>query len=46
VFALAIGRYGHLHLPGAPFILGALLLVAAFVVGWRVTACPEQSRGA
>ncbi len=46
VFALAIGRYGHLYLPGAPFILGALLLVAAFAVGWRVTACPEQSRGA
>jgi MFS transporter, DHA1 family, tetracycline resistance protein len=46
VFALAIGRYGNLHLPGAPFIVGALLLVGAFAVGWRVTGCPEHRRGA
>ena len=45
VFALAIGRYRSFQLPGAPFILGALLLVGAFAVGWRVTACPERSRG-
>jgi DHA1 family tetracycline resistance protein-like MFS transporter len=38
VFALAIGRYKNLHVPGAPFMLGALLLVGASVVGWRVTA--------
>jgi DHA1 family tetracycline resistance protein-like MFS transporter len=43
VFALAIGRYGNLHLPGAPFILGALLLVGAFVVGWRVTTREETA---
>jgi DHA1 family tetracycline resistance protein-like MFS transporter len=42
VFALAIGRYGNLKLPGAPFILAAMLLVAAFVVGWRVTQ-PEET---
>jgi MFS transporter, DHA1 family, tetracycline resistance protein len=41
IFALAIGRYKNLNLPGAPFILGALLLVGAFVVGWRVTAGEE-----
>jgi len=45
VFALAIGRYEDLHLPGAPFILGALLLVAASVVGWRATVpSPVPSR--
>jgi MFS transporter, DHA1 family, tetracycline resistance protein len=44
VFALAIGRYEDRHLPGAPFILGALLLVAAGVVGWRATAVPERVR--
>jgi len=43
VFALAIGRYRTLHLPGAPFILGAVLLVGAFVVGWRVTARGETT---
>jgi DHA1 family tetracycline resistance protein-like MFS transporter len=41
VFALAIGRYKNLQLPGAPFILGSLLLVGAFAVGWRVTARQE-----
>ena len=41
VFALAIGRFEDLRLPGAPFILGALLLVAACVVGWRATAPPR-----
>ena len=46
VFALAIGRYKNLQLPGAPFILGSLLLVGAFAVGWRVTAGPEGSRAA
>ena len=39
--ALAIGRCRNLHLPGAAFILGALLLVGAFGVGWRVTARQE-----
>ncbi len=38
VFALAAGRYRHLHLPGAPFMLAAMFLVAAIIVGWKVTA--------
>jgi MFS transporter, DHA1 family, tetracycline resistance protein len=35
-FATFISR-ADLHLPGAPFLLAALLLVAAFVLGVRVT---------
>ena len=38
VFALAIGRFEHLHLPGAPFLLAALFLIAAAIVGWRATS--------
>jgi MFS transporter, DHA1 family, tetracycline resistance protein len=38
VFALAAGRYRHLNVPGAPFMLAATFLVAAIVVGWRATA--------
>lgn len=37
-FALAIGRFRDVNLPGAPFLLAALLLVAALAVGWRATA--------
>jgi DHA1 family tetracycline resistance protein-like MFS transporter len=44
IFALAVGRYGALNMPGAPFILGAALLVAALVVGWRV-ARPVRDQG-
>jgi DHA1 family tetracycline resistance protein-like MFS transporter len=38
VFALAVGSYRHLQIPGAPLLLAALLFVAALAVGWRVTA--------
>jgi DHA1 family tetracycline resistance protein-like MFS transporter len=38
VFALAVGRYRHLQMPGAPLLLAALLFAAALGVGWRVTA--------
>jgi DHA1 family tetracycline resistance protein-like MFS transporter len=34
-FALAIGRFHDLGLPGAPFLLAALFLIAALVVAWR-----------
>ena len=37
IFALAIGRYTDLGVPGAPFLLGGALLIVALVVGWRVT---------
>jgi DHA1 family tetracycline resistance protein-like MFS transporter len=35
VFALAIG--GTWQLPGAPFLLAAVLLLAAVAIGWRAT---------
>ena len=43
VFALAVGRYRHLNLPGAPFLLAAAFLLGAIVVGWRVTSERWQS---
>jgi DHA1 family tetracycline resistance protein-like MFS transporter len=36
-FAAAIGSGRLWQLPGAPFLLAALLLVAAAIMGWRVT---------
>jgi DHA1 family tetracycline resistance protein-like MFS transporter len=37
VFAGAVGRYRQLDLVGAPFLLAALILIAAFLVGSAVT---------
>jgi DHA1 family tetracycline resistance protein-like MFS transporter len=37
-FALFISDHAPVHLPGAPFLLSAALLVAAWIVAWRVTA--------
>jgi DHA1 family tetracycline resistance protein-like MFS transporter len=37
VFAIAIGDGRQWGLPGAPFLLAALLLVAAAIVAWRTT---------
>jgi DHA1 family tetracycline resistance protein-like MFS transporter len=42
-FASFIGPHRNWHLPGAPFLLSALLLVAALVVGLRTMA--TQLRG-
>ena len=36
-FAYVIGTGRDWHLPGAPFLLAALLLAAACVLAWRVT---------
>ena len=36
-FAIAIRPEVGLHFPGAPFVIAALLLLAAMVIGWRVT---------
>jgi DHA1 family tetracycline resistance protein-like MFS transporter len=36
-FALFIGQRTDWHLPGAPFLLAALLLACAAVVAWRTT---------
>lgn len=37
VFAAAVGRFRDLQLTGAPFLLAALFLIAAFAVGSMVT---------
>jgi DHA1 family tetracycline resistance protein-like MFS transporter len=37
-FATFIGPRANLHLPGAPFLLASLLLVAAFALAIRVTS--------
>jgi DHA1 family tetracycline resistance protein-like MFS transporter len=36
-FAEFIGPHAGWHLPGAPFLLAALLLAVAWVIAWRVT---------
>jgi DHA1 family tetracycline resistance protein-like MFS transporter len=36
-FAFAIGAGAPLHLPGTPFLLSALMLIAAIVVAIRTT---------
>jgi DHA1 family tetracycline resistance protein-like MFS transporter len=37
-FALFIAAGSAWHLPGAPFLLAALLVVASIAVAWRATA--------
>jgi DHA1 family tetracycline resistance protein-like MFS transporter len=37
VFASFIGANREWHLPGAPYLLAALLLIGAICVAWRVT---------
>jgi DHA1 family tetracycline resistance protein-like MFS transporter len=41
-FAVAIGRYARWHLPGAPFLLAALLLGSGFALAFRVA--PVEAR--
>jgi MFS transporter, DHA1 family, tetracycline resistance protein len=36
-FALAIRPESGIHLPGTPFVLAALLVLAALAIAWRVT---------
>jgi DHA1 family tetracycline resistance protein-like MFS transporter len=46
VFTAAVGTYAAWHVPGAPFLVSALLLVIAMVVAWNAThhlAVPVQS---
>ncbi len=38
IFALFISDHAPIHLPGAPFLVSAAFLLAALLVGWRVTA--------
>jgi MFS transporter, DHA1 family, tetracycline resistance protein len=37
VFAVAIGEQGYWHLPGAPFLIAALLVAFAGILAWRIT---------
>jgi DHA1 family tetracycline resistance protein-like MFS transporter len=39
-FALAIGRFRGVKLPGAPFLVAAALLLCALAVAWRATSMP------
>ena len=47
VFASFIGSEADLHLPGAAFLLSAVLLAVGFVLGWRVTSrlAAQSARG-
>jgi len=42
LFAYAIGAGRGWHLPGAPFLLAALLLLAAAALAWHVTRAGDQ----
>lgn len=46
IFALAAGRYRDADLPGAPFLIGSLLLAAALLVAWRATMRVRLQRAA
>jgi DHA1 family tetracycline resistance protein-like MFS transporter len=37
IFADAIGPYRNWHLPGAPFLMAAILVAISMVIAWRVT---------
>jgi DHA1 family tetracycline resistance protein-like MFS transporter len=37
-FASFIGAHRNWRLPGAPFLLAAMLMVLALVLSWRVTS--------
>lgn len=41
-FALFIGPQASRHLPGAPFLLAAVLLAVAWAIAWRVTMEPTS----
>ncbi|MHB8913016.1 MAG: tetracycline resistance MFS efflux pump, partial [Lysobacter sp.] len=39
-FGLFIGGRAPLHLPGAPFLIAAVLLAAAVAIAWRYARAP------
>jgi len=41
-FASFIGPHAGRHLPGAPFLLAAVLLTVAWGIAWRVTMEPTS----
>jgi DHA1 family tetracycline resistance protein-like MFS transporter len=42
-FATFIGPAADLRLPGAPFLLAAVLLALAALIGWRVAEAPRAA---
>ena len=42
-FALFIGKAAPAHLPGAPWLLAALLLAIGWLVGWRFARPPSAA---
>lgn len=46
VYALAVGQYAHLGLPGAPFLLAGLIMVFATLLAWRVTRAATKAEAA
>lgn len=43
-FGLFIGRHAPMHLPGAPFLIAAVLLVAAVLIAWHYARAPADAR--
>jgi DHA1 family tetracycline resistance protein-like MFS transporter len=43
IFALFIGDHAPAKLPGAPFLLAGMLLLAALLVAWRFARAPTTS---
>ena len=39
-FGLFIGKHAPMHLPGAPFLIAALLLATAIAIAWRAARSP------
>ena len=39
-FGLFIGRHAPMHLPGAPFLIAAVLLATAIAIAWRAARSP------
>jgi MFS transporter, DHA1 family, tetracycline resistance protein len=41
-FAAFIGQWRGWHIPGAPYLLAALMMIAATIIAWRATAIPKE----
>ncbi|MFD0739741.1 TCR/Tet family MFS transporter [Lysobacter koreensis] len=44
-FGLFIGELAPLHLPGAPFLIAAVLLAGAVLIAWRYARLPATASG-
>ena len=43
-FGLFIGKHAPMHLPGAPFLIAAVLLAGAVLIAWRYARAPAAAR--